>query len=296
MLCFVLLTFSATNLSTSGVAQSTTLGFPNQTCVDSTPNPVLNDTGGHFVNYGYGNEYVYDADYEQPSVTKQNGGYMMWVAAEVGNVSGIFTASSKDGVDWNPDSVPVLTTGANGSWDSASVYGPSVIWNGTEYLMYFSGRAGLPQTRAIGVAFSTDNVHWREYSHNPIITGGPGIYDSFWARFPNVILDNGTYKMWYTGAYPLNYTVTGAQGIDYATSRDGLHWTKYPGNPVFIANGTEDAFGTEHPSVARINGTYLMAFDDSDDRISYAFSSDGISWKASDVSLVTLSAGGTIPL
>ena len=41
-----------------------------------------------------------------------------------------------------------------------------------------------------------------------------------------MILDNGVYGMWYDGHDSTVWR------IGYATSEDGIHWTKYMGNPV----------------------------------------------------------------
>jgi predicted GH43/DUF377 family glycosyl hydrolase len=277
----------------SNAVAASTASKPAQLCTESPSSPVLNDTGLYSSYFPtIGRTYAYSTYFDQTSVIVSHGVYMMWVAGWVKNVTGIFLATSRDGLSWNLNPEPALSLGPNGSWDGGRVYGPSVIWNGTRYLLYFTATNGTsPRSRSIGLAFSRDGLNWTEYQHNPIISGGPGIYDAYWARYPSVMLDNGTYKMWYTGAYPLNSPHPGgAVGTDYATSTDGVHWTKYVGNPVFVANGTEDAYGAEHPSVVKINGTYVMAFDDDDDRISYATSFDGISWNPSDASLVTLSS------
>src|SRR6266511_1716496 len=45
---------------------------------------------------------------------------------------------------------------------------------------------------------------------------------------PTVLHENGLFKMWYSGGW--DQCATG-----YATSRDGVHWAKYAGNPVLPA-------------------------------------------------------------
>jgi hypothetical protein len=63
------------------------------------------------------------------------------------------------------------------------------------------------------------------------MAGSAGAWDAK-ISFHTVIKDGSTYKMWYTG---LNASDAGQMG--YATSLDGIAWTKYAGNPV-SANGS----------------------------------------------------------
>ena len=291
--CLLLLILSTIAFTTTFAAQ-TKASPPGQLCAEGPTNPVLNDSG-LFSTYlsGVGHVWSYSTDLEQPSVMARAGRYSMWIGGFVNNVTGIYQATSTDGVVWNLDSKPELTTGAAGSWDAGSVYSPSVVWNGTKYLMYFTGNNGTgPASRSIGVAFSTDGASWTEYAHNPVISHGPGIYDAFFARFPSVVFDDGVYKMWYTGAYPVNHGPHPAGlGIDYATSSDGVHWNKYSANPVFVANGTSDAYFVESPSVVKIEGAYVMAYDDNGANISLAFSPDGVSWTATASALSASGSG-----
>ncbi len=157
------------------------------------------------------------------------------------------------------------------------VYSPSVIWNGSMYLMYYTG-TGTNSYRQIGLAYSRDNINWVKYAHNPILTAGPGFYDSWWGRFADVMLDNGVYKMWYTGHTLTNTSMPWYIAVDYATSMDGVHWTKYAGNPVYGAEQwlAGNPVFYEHPSVIKVGETYMMMAGPSG--IGYATSPDGIHW------------------
>lgn len=100
--------------------------------------------------------------------------------------------------------------------------------------------------------------------------------------------------MWYTGTAELNATIPVQTSIAYATSSDGIHWTKYSANPVFTGF-TE--FGGAYtaawwPSVAKVNGTYLMAFGDGNFNVGYATSTDGIAWSFSNATQVLLTVNG----
>jgi len=102
--------------------------------------------------------------------------------------------------------------------------------------------------------------------------GAPGAWDDYHVSGPSVLYEDGTYKMWYTGNDGSNTR------IGYATSPDGIVWTKYAGNPVLDlgAPGAWDDVNVFDPSVLFEAGTYKMwyaGYDDSTWRIGYATSS-----------------------
>jgi uncharacterized repeat protein (TIGR01451 family) len=81
--------------------------------------------------------------------------------------------------------------------------------------------------------------------------------------------------MWYSGQNVNQY-------IGYATSNDGIAWTKHPGNPVMDLgpSGAWDDAHLETPSVLRDNQGYQMWYTGFGTirRIGYARSPDGITW------------------
>ncbi len=107
----------------------------------------------------------------------------------------------------------------------------------------------------------------------------PGDWDES-MRYPMVILDGATYKMWYVG---IDYL--GIIRIGYATSPDGISWTKYASNPVLDVGsaGEWDEAGFEAPYVIKDGpASYKMWYGGKDAgdtwRIGYATSTDGITW------------------
>jgi predicted GH43/DUF377 family glycosyl hydrolase len=107
-----------------------------------------------------------------------------------------------------------------------------------------------------------------------------GDWDGGGVRYPAVINDGGTYKMWYVGR-----DLYDVWRIGYATSPDGLTWTKYASNPVLDvgAGGEWDSAGFEAPFVIKESPTsYKMWYSGKDEdgtwRIGYATSPDGIHW------------------
>ncbi|MFX1355212.1 MAG: hypothetical protein ACFFGP_14755, partial [Promethearchaeota archaeon] len=116
---------------------------------------------------------------------------------------------------------------------------------------------------------------WDIYAGNPVLqAGGAGSWDEMESDGPTVIKDGATYKMWYHGCNA-DYTVC---SIGYATSPDGVNWTKYAGNPVLEATqGAWDETGLSWPRVLKNGATYEMWYH-SDGKLGYAASLDGMAW------------------
>ena len=70
------------------------------------------------------------------------------------------------------------------------------------------------------------------YAGNPIFSGaGPGYWDEKIRERGWILFEDGEYRMWYT-----SYTEGGPMKLGYATSPNGLTWTRYPGNPIVPAD------------------------------------------------------------
>jgi hypothetical protein len=163
-------------------------------------------------------------------------------------IDGIRTADSVDGVNWANDntitqnaSAP-LVTGVSPDWNTGTygpvciLYNPSASNTGTDpfdytFAMYYDGTTG--GVESIGLGYSADgNTDWQIYGSGPVLDHGTtGDWDSDYAAYGTVIHGaDGVWRMWYSGSGPSGEA---HQGIGYATSADGLHWTKDPGNPLF---------------------------------------------------------------
>ncbi|MEW6701143.1 MAG: hypothetical protein AB1298_00345 [Bacteroidota bacterium] len=196
-------------------------------------------------------------------------------ASTTGNLAIHVIWNAGDGINWTKSSVnPVLNLGASGAWDDYVVASPSVIHNGTIYQMWYSASDGT--TYRIGYATSPDGINWTKYSGNPVLNvGSAGTWDDV-NIYDQTVLYNGTnYEMWY-GAYDGT-----SQRIGYATSPDGINWTKYSGNPVISTSLPWESSSVGHPTVI-FNGTnyelWYSASDGTNHRIGYATSTDGKNW------------------
>jgi predicted GH43/DUF377 family glycosyl hydrolase len=122
---------------------------------------------------------------------------------------------------------------------------------------------------------------WTKLAGNPVLnTGASSAWDDQWVFGPSVILDGTTYKMWYTSYSAASKTYK----IGYATSPDGLVWTKQGSTPVLQpgAAGTWDANGVSYPMVIKDGSTYKMWYTGTDaskiGQVGYAISTNGTEW------------------
>lgn len=208
--------------------------------------------------------------------------YHLWYEGwdSAGEHDDIGHATSPDGVAWTKDPAnPVLERGAPGEWDDLLLFGLGLVHDGSQFQMWYGGYGSQTRTYQGGYATSPDGTVWTKHPGNPVLTPGPaGSWDDSWVRPHTVILEGGTYRMWYEGWNGF------LQHIGYAESTDGVTWTKRPSPVLEVgrAPGAWDSVETGTPYVVFDGTTYHMwyyGWDGSGDwAIGYAFSDDGISW------------------
>jgi len=118
---------------------------------------------------------------------------------------------------------------------------------------------------------------WTPCPIKPVLPSGPpGSWDENTRERMWVIHQDGRYDAWYAGwKGPYDKTRPKLAQLGYATSKDGVHWSKHPGNPIFTDRWTEDM------CVVKDGDTYYMyAEDESFDRtvIHLLVSKDKVHW------------------
>ncbi len=100
------------------------------------------------------------------------------------------------------------------------------------------------------------------YEGNPILTKGKaGDWDAGFVFAGNVIYKDGLYHMFYTGGE--NFAVvTSPRAIGYATSKDGLTWTKYENNPVLRMDPSISREGVPHAVPVVDGDMWALYFND----------------------------------
>jgi predicted GH43/DUF377 family glycosyl hydrolase len=212
-------------------------------------------------------------------------------------------AISLDGIDWQKDTLnnPVLVHGSPGTWDSEDVLVSSVIYDGSSYHMWYTGQDSGSVNWKIGYAFSSDGVAWEKYNDSlttsllylesdPVLdVGPPGSWDDYVVKYPHVILQGDTFKMWYSALPGII-----DQSIGYATSINGIDWNKDTLNNPVLEPGTElcwDYPWVDDPCVVFDGSIYHMFYAGgwmyNHHQIGYAWSTDGIDWSKYDIPTTT---------
>ena len=158
------------------------------------------------------------------SVIVEEGTWVLYFSAtySVASVTGMVgraTASSPTG-PWNVDPEPVLRPGETGEWDAGSIGNVDVIHSDKGYIMYYAGAGSL------GMATSPDGKRWTKYN-DPLTTEtalamSDPVLEKTEAEDPNVAQTSWGWAMVYLDR----------NGLNYATSLDGIHWTDASDNPI----------------------------------------------------------------
>ena len=165
------------------------------------------------------------------AVLHEGSKYRMWGSWRPKKSLALFESS--DGIHW---SAPEIVFGPNAAtkWEE-DINRPAVVKRADGYHLWYTGQANGHSW--IGYAISPDGKLWKRMSAEPVLSA-----DQPWEKVavmcPHVIWDESTklFRMWYSGGEQYE-----PNAIGYATSPDGLHWTKHSGNPIF-GPGTEKVF------------------------------------------------------
>jgi predicted GH43/DUF377 family glycosyl hydrolase len=196
----------------------------------------------------------------------------------------------------NPN--PIFKSGSffNGSnWND-----PSVIKVGTQYVMYAS--SGTGSGVQIYRLVSNDGANWSLSPSTAVFTNSPSAtaWDRVSVETPAVVLFNNTYYLFYTGY--TDQTNVGTYQVGYATSPDGITWTRSgttsllaPTDPTGAVNNDFNQFVVGEPGpVVFQNQLYLyftaVGYDSSlkttVQTIGLVTSPDGLTWSAPQKVLV----------
>lgn len=209
---------------------------------------------------------------DTPDWLKDNMGYKLYYFGDRDNNSiggAIGLAESDDGIHWNRvGTEPILSPGNSGEWDELYIESPSVLYDGTTYFMWYSG-INANYKVSIGVATSPDGIHWTKNNGNPVIdTDSDYSWEGLSVATPTIIKKDEHFEMWYCGASYhdfLDNDVIDTIKIGYATSLDGLTWTKYAKNPIMDTYTPPYAENEERgpwtPDVIFKDETYYMWYE-----------------------------------
>lgn len=128
--------------------------------------------------------------------------------------------------------------------------------------------------------FPPEMVSFKPYENNPVFSGTKSdTWDDKIRERGYILHEEGIFKMWYSG---YNGGSEDPKYLGYATSTDGINWSRHSNNPVFDAKWTEDMF------VIKDDGTYYMFAEGENDVAHFLTSPDGINWtEQGDLTIIT---------
>jgi predicted GH43/DUF377 family glycosyl hydrolase len=157
---------------------------------------------------------------------------------------------------------PVLALGPPGSCDGATISSNTVLKIGDRWYCWYTGISQFPYLASVCLATSRDGVRWEKYPHNPVLGYNPYVQtDAFMVATPQVLYEEGVFKMWYNSKGFGTGTSPGDYHIGYAESLDGIHWERSPILPVLGPSGRGwDSEMVEYPEVIALNGRYQLFY------------------------------------
>ncbi len=239
---------SSEELITSWIALNMSIGYATSTdgytFTKSNSNPIL--TGAW-----------------APAVLWDGSKWILYYSASVGGdiVGPVRRATAPDpSGPWTRDEKPVLELGGEGEWDSFATLPDCVMLVDGTYVMYYtavdSGGTGI----AIGRATSPDGITWTKYNNattgrpyaesDPVLKPGK-VYDAY-EIWKSCVRKTATgWEMFYTGDPSADVPCA----ICYATSSDGIYWTKFEGNPIIARQSFQPTFFVK-------DSTYFLYYDE----------------------------------
>lgn len=139
------------------------------------------------------------------TVLFEDGLFKMWYTGFDGSSTNLGYATSPDGFTWtkyayNPIFQPV-------NYGLKDAQNPRVIHQGNLYEMWFNSTSLNTGTIEIYYQTSPDGITWNNPPSLVMTTGSAGSFDQSWVWHPSVLVNNGAYRMWYTGYNGLEYSV-----------------------------------------------------------------------------------------
>jgi predicted GH43/DUF377 family glycosyl hydrolase len=191
--------------------------------------------------------------------------------------------------------VPRVVLGPNAAtgWEK-SVSRAAVLKDGDTYRMWYSARDSAG-SYAIGYATSPEGSMWTRMSEQPVLRP-----DKPWEKravmCPHVLWDGAArlFRMWYSAGESFE-----PDAIGYATSRDGLEWTKHESNPIFAPDSRIDweKHRVTACQVLQVDGWHVMfyiGFHGNHAGIGIARSRDGVTeWQRNPANPIVRPGLGT---
>lgn len=178
--------------------------------------------------------------------------YKMWFSWRT--KASIGYTESRDGAHWSEPLI-VLAPDPSCGWE-IRLNRASVVKKDGKYFMWYTGQT--QKESRIGMAESPDGIHWTRVQKAPAMVAEEP-WEKVAVMCPHVLWNEEAklFQMWYSGGEQYE-----PNAIGYATSPDGLRWTKRAGNPVFAAD-PNTAWEQHKVTACQVfpwNGEYMMFY------------------------------------
>jgi predicted GH43/DUF377 family glycosyl hydrolase len=150
-------------------------------------------------------------DVYAPTVIREGSQYRMWYVDVSREPWCIRHARSADGIAWEVTNAPVLRV--DQAWEARRLFYPTVAQVDGAYVMWYGSYNGLAERAAgrdgagskgemhtaLGVAVSTDGLHWQKSAHNPIFGPEPSHpWESHYTTSQSILrLADDAWRIWY---------------------------------------------------------------------------------------------------
>jgi predicted GH43/DUF377 family glycosyl hydrolase len=150
----------------------------------------------------------------------------------------VAVSESEDGIHWSEPVIVMEPRATAQGWED-DLNRPAIVKKDGKYHLWYTGqyKPGAEDGKSwIFYAVSEDGLDFQRVSSEPVLSAEEE-WEKVAVMCPHVIWDEseGLFKMWYSGGEQYE-----PNAIGYATSADGLKWTKYQANPVFYADPQQE--------------------------------------------------------
>lgn len=203
------------------------------------------------------------------SMIQEKGLFRMWFSWRT--KKSIAYTESSDGIHW---SEPVLCLTPAGDWEE-KLNRPGVLFHEGKYHMWYTGQT--KKNSHLGYATSTDGIHW-ERVQSTFVFAPENAWEKTSVMCPHVLWNSEQrqFCMWYSAGEQYE-----PNAIGYATSPDGIHWTRRP-EPIFAADASQkwEQHKVTACQIVPLDGWFYMFYigfeNENLARIGIARSRDGI--------------------
>ena len=187
--------------------------------------------------------------------------YKYWMTYLGGNTAGYESGTLKIGLAtspevskpkiWQSNRQPILSPDdKDARWfENKTIYKSLVIRDkkqhtGYPFVMYYNAKGDTARYESIGMAVSSDMIHWKRFGKDPVITKGKGICgDAQIAQIGDIYVLFYFGAFWKPGAFER-----------FACSYDLIHWTDWNGPDLIAPSEKYDKTYAHKPWVIKWKG------------------------------------------